>query len=480
MKRLSSLVIVLSVIGMLAGLSWAEELRCKITVPAAYSIVRGDVPIYGYACGKDFKKYRLEYGEGENPKEWLLINKANKPQEEPETDSKMDLDQAKTIPGNLGMWETGLSEYNYKNENSVDLSIGLYTLRLTAFGKRGKKTEDKIMVEVGRVLLNCHAGGIESRDKKVTLSVPDHSLYKAIEIISIKPLKETIYEINPPGLAFTQKATLFFRFEKQEEVNPRQLNIGEYNPETKEWQLLQSYYNEKENTLETYLDKLPDKFAVYTIFVSTSVSNILHSVNSLNIEPEILNDVLLCCDTFEDDFSQWHNDYGSIGAKVELDDTQYEDGSKCLKLTNQKERGNFAVSIIKEAYDLKKYPIITFDYKIPAEVKINLLAKINNTWYDIVFTDDEKVYWDINMDKIGKIENVQADGQWHTAIFNLGEALKKYYKEKYIKDRDFQVQELCFANWDSTGLAKLEFGHNPQGVSYYIDNFSIRRKEKNL
>ncbi|MFH0757954.1 MAG: hypothetical protein V2B15_11755, partial [Bacteroidota bacterium] len=95
-------------------------------------------------------------------------------------------------------------------------------------------------------------------------------------------------------------------------------------------------------------------------------------------------------------------------------------------------------------------------------------------WYDLVFTDDEKVYWGINMEKIGKIADVRQDNQWHTGSFNIYEALEQYYKSKIIKTPDYTVQELMLANWDSTGFMKLELGHNSQGVSYYIDNFSIK------
>jgi hypothetical protein len=163
-----------------------------------------------------------------------------------------------------------------------------------------------------------------------------------------------------------------------------------------------------------------------------------------------------------------------IGAKLERDTTQRDDGSVCLKLTNQVERGNFAASIRQEAYDAKAYPLIMFDYKMPAGVKINLLAKVNNTWYDLELTDDQKVYWGLNMEKIGKIADIRPDNQWHTVSFNLYKALEQYYKSKINKPPDYTVQELIFANWDSTGFMKLELGHNPQGVLYYIDNFSIK------
>jgi membrane carboxypeptidase/penicillin-binding protein PbpC len=74
----------------------------KITSPAMLAQVLGEIPILGSASGDDFAYYRLQYGKGLNPQEWIQIgNDQNTPVDE----------------GELGTWDTG----------GLD---GLYTLQL--------------------------------------------------------------------------------------------------------------------------------------------------------------------------------------------------------------------------------------------------------------------------------------------------------------------------------------------------------------
>ena len=141
-------------------------------------------------------------------------------------------------------------------------------------------------------------------------------------------------------------------------------------------------------------------------------------------------------------------------------------GPNCLKLTNQSSPSNFSSSIIDIPFNAKDYPFIKFDYKIPKDLKINFQVKTGNKWYDIVFTDDEKIYWDVNMEKIGKIKDVVADDNWHTAYFNL-------YWMLTNKTDDFIIQEVTMADWDATGFMKLEIGNNKKDAAYFIDNFMI-------
>ncbi len=70
------------------------------------------------------------------------------------------------------------------------------------------------------------------------------------------------------------------------------------------------------------------------------------------------------------------------------------------------------------------------------------------------------------MEKIGKIAGVKADNKWHHTEFNILDMLKGH-------TNTFIVEEIVMANWDSTGFMKLEFGNNPKGACFYIDNFSI-------
>ncbi len=478
MKNLVSIFIITATLSWEIGTGFAatKELRCKITVPAAYSIVRGDVPVYGFAEGEGFKEYKLEYGAGENPAEWVLINQGKEPQPETGSIPRINFNQVKTIPGNLGLWDTGLTEYKYK-EQKVDLAPGVYTLRLTASGEKDKIIEDRIIVEVGRVFLNASGGKIESTDKKSLFTLPEHALYQASELICLKPLETAaknsadlkmigkIYELTPPGMKFTRDASLSFFSDKEEAIDLKQIQIFTFDPEEGSWQGVDTYWDEQSNCFETFLNGIPDKFAVYVLGISQTNSNA--QKEEIAVAPIPADSKLFCQDSFETGLGQWQNRNREIGAALSLERSNDSEKGQSLKITTQVKNGNNACLVTNQAFDAGKYPLVSFDYKIPAGLKTNFQVKTGSTWHEIVFTDDEKTYWDINMDKVGKIDGIIADGQWHRAEFNLREMLKS-------KNKDLLVTEMTMADWDSTGFAKLENGHNPIGVSYYIDNFTIK------
>ncbi|MBI5554246.1 MAG: hypothetical protein HY920_00120 [Elusimicrobia bacterium] len=143
---------------------------------------------------------------------------------------------------------------------------------------------------------------------------------------------------------------------------------------------------------------------------------------------------------------------------------------KGLKLTKLNEVGNFGCTVRSQLFDARQYPLVSFDYKISEGVKINFLIKVNNKWYDSVFTDDEKIYWDINIEEIGKIAGIKVDNYWQHTEFNLYEMLKEYIQY-------FTVQEMEMAAGESTGFMKLEFGQSSKEATLYIDNFTISRRD---
>ncbi|MEA3305709.1 MAG: discoidin domain-containing protein [Candidatus Omnitrophota bacterium] len=175
-----------------------------------------------------------------------------------------------------------------------------------------------------------------------------------------------------------------------------------------------------------------------------------------------------CQNTFEDGFGEWENRDGEVGAALYLNSSESSDGGNCLELVNIEEGGNFASSIRNTEFDAHDYPIVSFDYKIGEDVKINFLVKTGGMWHEIVFTDDIKSYWSVNMQEIGRIEGVIADGEWHSASFNLYEMLR-------AKTWNFIVEEMLMADWDAAGFMKLIYGTNPASAVYYIDNFRITR-----
>ena len=176
--------------------------------------------------------------------------------------------------------------------------------------------------------------------------------------------------------------------------------------------------------------------------------------------------------TFEGGVGQWANRDGDVGATLSLTDAGTPDGGYCLQLTNRTVGCNFASTITSLSFDAAQYPIVQFDYKIPKDVKINLLVKVDERWYDIEFTDDPKAYRRLNMERIGRIDGVVADDAWHTASFDLYEMLRAH-PPLLGRDR-FIVREMIMADWDDTGYMELVYGTNRPGATYDIDNFLVR------
>jgi len=235
-------------------------------------------------------KYRVEYGKGRNPTEWHLIESSTTPQNTTDVGiaemqhMQGDID----IRGNLATWNTGLRNRLHlpwhPPEDSTDLN-GIYTLRLVVVGKDGRKVEDRMTVEVGRVIAQCLPGIAISPDKKVVMCFPEHSLTEPFCIYTIFPLREVgeekpsspegtqliwqIYRIREPGDRFIKDVTLEFNASKEElqEWSVEHIGILRYNVTAKKWIWLNTSYSISpgNTTFSTILTELPTPKAIYAL-----------------------------------------------------------------------------------------------------------------------------------------------------------------------------------------------------------------------
>ncbi len=454
----------------------ATSLVAEIEVPSAHALVRGDVPVYGRAYGPAFKEFFLEYGQGPAPQEWSLIHHSTEPQETLKGLSSVNFDLVKTVAGNLGMWTTGLTEYDY-GDYDVDLPIGTYTLRLRVVDISGREVEMRVPVEVGRVALNCMANRIDSPDQEAVLLIPEHAMEvpaKVFALISIPTpthiqnssenfkLVSRLFRLRPVGMPFTLPVRLNIQYDPLKVKEPGHVGICAYNVRQKMWAVYPSILL-PEGAAETVLESIPDELAIFGVFESQEIDN-----KTWQEQPGPVRKIVwttLCHNTFDDGPGSWKNKHGSKGAQLEVMDCGPSQG-KCLKLSNRPGEGNFAAQAYDQDFDAGRYPYLDFDYNIPPEVKVNVLLKVNGQWFDIVFTDDEKTYWDLHMEKIGTVEDAHRDRAWHHARLNIYNMLKGHTES-------FLVEEIVFADWDSTGFKQLEFGTTPKGAQYFIDNFKI-------
>lgn len=122
--------------------------------------------------------------------------------------------------------------------------------------------------------------------------------------------------------------------------------------------------------------------------------------------------------TFEDGDPQWINRDGQNGAAVSIDKTTAASGSCSVKLTNQVAGGHMQACISRTAYDCEKYPVVSFDYRLPAETKLALSAYFHGKWYAITLNDAAT-------DVVGRVPGIIADDKWRHASVDLTPLLRR-------------------------------------------------------
>lgn len=243
-----------------------ETLCAKITLPWNNSMVRATVPVFGFAGGRDFKAYRLEYGEGRDPKTWIPVSSGTKPwNQDPWSAGQVRWSPNSGASGTLGDWHTGLTSYAYSMWK--DNLFGDYTLRLVVEGKDGTTAEDRVHVIVADVLTKAMGGSTKSPDDRLRLSVDKDSLTSSFVLVSMQPSTEPkldtklvligrTYEFQPPGLDFLKPARLTATYKDSDLVAPdgRQIPISKlgiyyYKPVEEVWSRMPSRVVADEKTV---------------------------------------------------------------------------------------------------------------------------------------------------------------------------------------------------------------------------------------
>ncbi|MFW6162546.1 MAG: hypothetical protein ACODAJ_07225, partial [Planctomycetota bacterium] len=161
----------------------------------------------------------------------------------------------------------------------------------------------------------------------------------------------------------------------------------------------------------------------------------------------------LCRDDFETGLGQWsaHETYSAI----ERDRSTAASGQYSLRVYCPYSGGPFTVIARSEPFDAGSYPLVAFDYKVPHNVRVDILLTVGGKNYTVRFTDPN------GSDCIGAIPGIQTDNQWHHTEFNLHEMLTKVPADKGTHT----ISRLAFADTGYYG--------NADGVEYHIDNFVI-------
>ncbi len=158
--------------------------------------------------------------------------------------------------------------------------------------------------------------------------------------------------------------------------------------------------------------------------------------------------------TFEDGVGGWKNHGGEAGAKVELDTTTAASGQASVKLTQQKAGGTMAAIITSEPFLADRYPLLSFDYMLPAKTRLDIVARMaNGKDYAVALSDNPT-------GAIGSVSGVKADGKWRHAWVDLQALLRRQQPKGAL-----EVEYLYLTDRNSMD--------NPAGATAHFDNFVI-------
>ena len=191
---------------------FVNNLDAEITVPAENSLIRASIPIAGIASARDFARYVISYGKGNNPTSWTEI--VDSSQEHMISGLAMR-DNVTTVFGNLGQWNVG-GDLWWGEEVLDDGLNGEYTLKLEVWDRSGNSTSDEKIITVGRKMSSFNECMTISESKKASFSLPfaalDHSyllmsiVEYAPEEVAVTPSDDyvcgNIFELRPPGEIF--------------------------------------------------------------------------------------------------------------------------------------------------------------------------------------------------------------------------------------------------------------------------------------
>ena len=160
--------------------------------------------------------------------------------------------------------------------------------------------------------------------------------------------------------------------------------------------------------------------------------------------------------TFEESLDEWAPKEGAGAAIVERDSSTAAAGKYAVRLTSSANASTMGAWVRRTPLDAVKFPVIEFDYKIPPDVRVDFELRLDGQTYSIGFTDRTPQFT-----RIGQIENVKADNQWHRARIDLLAWLRKARPAS----SSHVVETLALSDSGYLG--------NARGLQMWIDNFLI-------
>jgi len=158
-------------------------------------------------------------------------------------------------------------------------------------------------------------------------------------------------------------------------------------------------------------------------------------------------------DDFEHDLGEWRTLGGWDGAALHRYRHASPQEGTSLRLLNRRIAGPAGAWAVETPYNASAFPLLTFRYRLPASMEVNLLVKANGRWYEITATGIDNL-WPL----LGRIHKFQADNQWHDAQVDLYRLLGSRLRSKLIT-----VEALA---WGDTFRMS-----SPQATAWWVDDF---------
>lgn len=175
---------------------------------------------------------------------------------------------------------------------------------------------------------------------------------------------------------------------------------------------------------------------------------------------------LMLTSDFEHGTEGWTTEASDEAPVLTLDGGSHSQGRKSLRIVNRVSGGDMTVWCGIKRFDAAKFPSLQFDYQMDAAARINIYLRVRQRWMVIGFSAPG--YPGEGVIGIGAIPGVAADGEWHTAQFDLLSALKRVFPG----DSSLTVEDLCFAS-PRVEYLRSGFGGNYWGTEYHLDNFRL-------
>lgn len=155
------------------------------------------------------------------------------------------------------------------------------------------------------------------------------------------------------------------------------------------------------------------------------------------------------------------------GALVVLDSGGPSGEGHAVRLVNEHPGGTFGVYAMTSDFCPASYGILAFDYRVGPGVYVDVILGTEATDYRVTFTGgDRAIPWAV---ELGAIEDVQADGLWHTARFDI----RGHLRAMGVDPTGVTVTHVAIGAFQRDKMLQMGVTGNSKGATWWLDNFGV-------